>query len=283
MRITGIDLYTSDTSEVISLSLQELDPTAPYVVRTITGLDAEDIVPKFYGFGGYSNSRFYDFVLRAREIVFRVILNPRIKLDETFSDVRDQFYRSISASRTGQLGLYFKAANTIIAQITGSITKMEATYFDEIPEVQVTISCPDPLLRSYVSTVMTPAELPTENPVVIHETLSTAPHGFAMQFTITADIPHFTIQDRETNPEWLSKITPAGGFQTDDVLYISSDSVNKTVYIIRDSDTIFLMDVVEPMNSVWPLLFPGENSFHFADIASFDWISLETSAAYWGV
>lgn len=282
MRITGIDIYASESSEPIGFSLQELDPTAPYVIRSIVGLDAEDIVPKFYGFGAFSKPKFYDFVLKPRDIVSRIVLNPRFRLDESFSDVRDNLYRAISATRTGELSLYFKAGSTIVAKITGRITKFEASYFDSIPEVQLTISCPDPMFRSFVAIITEPEDLPTENPVIITDALSNAPHGFAMQFTITDDIPSFTIQDDPSNPEWMFKITPTTGFQTDDVLYISSDSINKTVYIVRDSDVIFLMDVVEP-TSVWPILFPGENTFYFMDIDSFDWISTESSAAYWGV
>lgn len=282
MRVTAIDLYTPDGAEPISFSLRDLDPTAQYNIRTIVGLDAEDLVPKFYGFGLNTQVRFYEFVLKPRDIVARIILTPRTRLDESFSDVRDQLYRAISSTRFGQISLNFRAGGTTVAKIVGLITKFEGAYFQQLPEVQLTINCSDPMFRAINPVTRVTEELPTTNPVTIADSLSTAPHGFTMQFVFTEDTPSFTIQDVETDPEWKFKITPALGFQTDDILYISSEYTNKTAYIIRDGDVIFLLDNIEP-TSIWPILFPGGNSFHFVDLDSVTWESMEFYAAYWGV
>ena len=282
MRVTAVEMYSPNFSEAITFSLRDSDPSASYMVRTIIGLDAEDITPKFYGFGLNTKPRFYDFGLKAREIVIRIILNPHFRIDESYSDIRDNLYRAISATRTGQVVLHFRSGGTIVSRIYGFITKFEVPYFVKLPEVQLTIKCDDPMFRALNPVIFKPAELKTSNPVLVPDSLSTSPHGFSMQVTFKAIAASFTIQDVATNPEWKFKVVPNGGFLSGDVLHFSSDHSNKYLYMVRAGVTTHLLDRIEP-SSIWPIMFPGQNSFHFVDIASFNWNTLEYYAAYWGV
>lgn len=282
MRLTRMSLYASDLSEAISFSLRGADPEAQYIVRNIVGLDAEEIVPKFYGSSLATKLRYYDFGLKARDIVMRIVLNPNFGIDEGYSDVRDQLYKAISATRTGLIALHFLAGATTVAKISGFITKFESSYFVEVPEVQLTIHCDDPMFKAINPVDLDSSELSPTNPVLIADSLSTAPHGFMMEVTFKANVPSFTIQDVENNPEWKFKITPAGGFVTGDVLYLSSDYSNKALYMVRGGVTTQLMDRIDP-TSIWPILFPGANSFWFVDLASINWNLVEFYAAYWGV
>lgn len=282
MRLTRVSLYSSDLSEAISFSLRYADPEAQYIVRNIMGLDAEELVPKFYGSGLASRSRFYDFGLKARDIVMRIVLNPNFRIDESYSDVRDELYKSISSTRTGIVVLHFLSGATTVARIQGFITKFEANYFVELPEVQMTIRCDDPMFRSINPVVLDSGDLPAANPIVIADSLSTAPHGFELQVTFKATAASFTIQDVQNNPEWKFKVTPNGGFVSGDVLYLSSDYSNKYLYMMRGAVRTDLMDRIDP-TSMWPILFPGANYFWFVDLASFNWNVVEFDAAYWGV
>jgi hypothetical protein len=282
MRVTAVEMYSPNFTEIITFSLRDYDPTARYIVRNIVGLDAEEIVPKFYGFGLNTKPKFYDFGLSAREIVIRIVLNPDFRSDESYSDVRDTLYRSISATRTGMTALHFKSGGTVVSKISGFITKFEVPYFVKLPEVQLTVRCDDPMFRGINPVIFAPAEMKTTNPILIPDSLSTSPHGFSMQLTFKATAPSFTIQDVPTNPEWKFKVTPSGGFLSGDVLYFSSDYSNKYLYMVRAGTTTHLLDRLEP-TSIWPILFPGANSFHFVDIASFNWNTVEYYAAYWGV
>lgn len=283
MRVTSVEMYSPNFAEAITFSLRDSDPTARYMVRSIVGLDAEEIIPKFYGSGLQTNSRFYDFGLKARDIVIRIVLNPNFRTDESYSDVRDTLYRAISATRTGQVVLHFHSGGTIVSRIFGSIVKFEVPYFVKLPEVQITIRCDDPMFRAINPVVFTSLELPTTNPVIIPDSLSTAPHGFNFRVTFTAASPSFTIQDVPTSPEWKFTVAPGGGFAIGDVLYMSSDYSNRTLYYLIGGVTNNpLLNRIEP-TSIWPIMFPGANSFHFADIAKINWNSLEYYAAYWGV
>jgi hypothetical protein len=286
MRVTSVEMYSSVFEEAVTISLQNSEPNAQYQARTILGLDAEELIPKFYGRSLNGSDKFYDFTLKPRDIVMRIVLSPRFVLDETFADVRDHLYRIISANRTGLVALHFKSGATLVARIIGSIVKFEAVHFTNLPEVQLTVRCNDPMFRAINPVIFEDTELSTINPVRVPDSLSTAPHGFAMQLTFTADSDSFTIQDDPTIPEWKFKVIPHGGFNAGDVLYFSSEFSNKYIYYVRDTVTsapvVQLSDRVES-GSIWPILFPGQNEFYFMDIASFDWNSVQYYAAYWGV
>jgi hypothetical protein len=284
MRITDISLYSGSPQEAIemlSFSLQPGDPGSKYIARSIVGLDAEEIVPRFYGVGLVTKPKYYDFKLKPRDIVIRVVLNPRFSIDESYSDIRDDLYRAISSSRTGQVVLHFHAEGTLVSRIFGFITKFEVSYFTQSPEVQFTVKCNDPMFRAINPVSYKPAELKTTNPVVIGDNISTAPHGFSMRLTFKATSTSFTVQDAAV-PEWTFKITPSGGFAIGDILYFSSDYVDKYLYMIRSGVTTYLIDRLE-LNSIWPVIFPGTNNLHFVDIAKFDWNAFEFYPAYWGV
>jgi hypothetical protein len=282
MRLTSVDLYSPNISETVTFSLRDVDSSDKYQVRAIVGLDAEDIIPKFYGFGLNSNSRFYNFGLKAREIAIRAVLNPHFNIGESYSDIRDTLYKAISATRTGMVALHFKSGTTIVARIMGFVTKFEVPYFSEISEVQLTVRCDDPMFRGINPVHYTAQEMRTANPILIPDSLSTAPHGFTAQLTFTAATPSFTVQDDPNDPEWQFIVVPNGGFLAGDVLYFSSDFSNKYLYMMRGSTKIPLVDRIQP-SSVWPIVFPGANLLYFMDIAHFNWNELEYYAAYWGV
>lgn len=282
MRTTSIEMYTADGIAPVIFDLSAPSDDEHYLVKGITGLDAEDLVPKFYGTGQLGVNKFFDFVLKPRDIVILVSLNPDVLHGETYSDVRDRLYRAISATRTGLITLLFKAGSTVVANITGMITKFEAAHSVQVPEVQLTISCPDPMFRAVEQTVFNPADLGTGDPVTIYEPLSTAPHGFKFAVQFTAPEDSFTVQDAEAEPDWFFKVDVDGGFLVDDVLLISSIYAKHEVYLTRGVDKTFLADRVYP-GSNWPILFPGENNFTFPEIGSWDWALLEYYTSYWGV
>lgn len=287
MRITDISVY-SNFVETVSFSLSRSNTTSKFIVRDIVGLDAEEIIPKFYGFGLVSTSplntkpRFYNLGMKPRNVVIRVALNPNFKNDESYSDVRDELYRNISSNRTGLIVLHFYSGATTVGRLLGFITKFEVSHFTQLPEAQLTIRCDDPLFRAINPVTFESDDLTTVNPVIIADSLSTAPHGFTMKVTFTAAPATFTIQDFSSSPEWKFKILPITPFAAGDELYLCSDYSSRYVYMIRSSVTTPLVDRIEP-GSIWPVIFPGINEFHFVNIASFNWNYLEYYAAYWGV
>lgn len=281
MRVTSVSLFAGE-SLAVQFDLRTSTAKSRYMVRSIFGIDVDEIIPIFYGFSIDGAKRFYDFKLKPREIVMRIVMNPRFNLNETYSDIRDTIYRAISSTRTGELELQFNSGPATISRIYGHIVKLEAAHFSNIPELQITIRCNDPMFRGLNPIAYEVADLPSINPVGIVDNLSTAPHGFQMVFTMTASIPTITIQDQATDPEWEFKVIPGSNFLIGDVIHFSSEFNNRYLYMVRASVVTHILDMIEP-TSVWPIIFPGFNSFHFVDIASFDWTSFHFNTAFWGV
>jgi hypothetical protein len=152
MRVTSIDLYDDRFEENLRFSLQHASPFDKYMIRQIVGLDAEDLVPRFYGFGRQPSrgnrprKKFFDFSMKPREVAMRVVLNPNFKNNESYSDIRDELYKMVSSTRTGEIIIYFNAGATAVAQLRGFVTKFEAGYFNALPEAQITVRCDDPML-----------------------------------------------------------------------------------------------------------------------------------------
>lgn len=281
MRLTRVDLFSNDV-EAISFSLNDMDPRAKYQIRSIFGLDADEIIHKFYGFSAQTAMRGYDFGLKAREIAIRAVLNPNFRNTESFSDIRDTLYRAIFADRTGKLTLHFCSGATTVAKIEGFITKFEVPYFTQLPEVQITINCDDPMFRGINPVRYEDADLPTSNPLILPDSSSTAPHGFTMQATFTATTTDISINDAAGSPEWVFTVIPATSFVAGDILYFSSEFSNKYLWVNHGGTRIDLIDRLQS-NSVWPIIFPGANTFILPEIANYDLDEIEYYPAYWGV
>lgn len=284
MRVTNVALYSSRYSEAAALdfTLKQQDKDSRYIARAILGLDAEEIIPKFYGFGLASRARFYEYGLKPRDIVIRAALNPKFYTNETYSEIRDELYRAISTTRDGIVMVHFRSGAATIARIPGMITKFEVPYFSQTPEVQITITCNDPIFRGLNPVIYKPSEMSVTNPIIIPDSISTAPHGFCFEVKFKATSPSFTIQDAPSNPDWKFVVTPSGGFAVNDELYFSSEMSSKFLYMVRGSTTTHLIDKIQA-DSIWPVIFPGSNTFHFVDIAKFDWEDVHYSTAFWGV
>lgn len=281
MRVTSIGLYT-DEIEVATFALRKESAKSRYMVRQITGLDADEITPKFYGFGLNGQNKFYDFGMKPRILVIRVILNPTFALNEEYTDVRDELYKAISASRHGLVDIRFFSGGASISQLRGFITKLEAGYFNKTPEAQLTIRCDDSMFRGMNPVHLDASEIPAKNPLRIADSQSTAPHGFAAEVRVTAAIPSFVVQDKQNDPDWKFTVIPAGGFLVGDVLKFSSDFGAKDLHVVRAGTPIYLIDKIQT-GSMWPILFPGATELYFANFGSFAWNYLEYHAAYWGV
>lgn len=282
MRLSSVILSTSDMDEDVTFAVQEQNPDFRYLIRAMVGVDAENVVPKFIGFGLVSGKKFYEYTMpEAREIVMRVALNPIFKINEDVSELRDRIYRLISCARDCELDLKFKDGSAIVCVIKGMVTKVEPAYFTKSPELQITFKCNDSIFRSPVPFVED--DLSDTNPVVTTDESSTAPHGLSFKVKFTAVTSTFVVQDHLTTPDWKFQVTPATSFQINDELHFSSEFKVKRVFWNKVSGTdIELMDKVVS-GSIWPMIFHGQNTLYFPQIANFDWLEFNYYAAYWGI
>ena len=279
MKITDIEVYSNDI-QFMKFSLENVKTSDEYLIKNIVGLDAENIIPVYYGSGANSKDKFYDYIMKPRDIVMKIGLNPRFNFNESYEELRDKIYRCISASRSGIISLKFFSKATALSQILGRIIKFEATHFTKEPEVQITFNCNEPLFKGINRTVRT--GINETNPVLISDEESSAPHGSCVKLTFNPPSSTFTMQDTATDPEWQFVVTPASSFVSGDILYFSSEKNNRYLYVDRAAAITYLTDKISP-GSIWPILFPGSNSFHIPEIATFDWNQVDYYASYWGV
>jgi hypothetical protein len=277
MKVTSVDLTPENSSKVATLSFRDPARNNPYNVKTIVGLDADEIVPRHYG--GLAK-RFYRLAQEKRDIVVRIELNPRFALGETYSDLRDELYKKISLTRSGMLRLNFKNEDETVATISGFVTKFEASHFTETPEVQLSITCLEPALQA-----PEPVEILTESlsaeETNLYDELSTSPHGLKFTIGFLTTLPSFRITDPHDS-SWKFEVVPNGGFLANDVLHFSSEYNNKYLYMIRAQNTIHLVDKIVPF-SVWPILFPEDNFFTIRNPEAVQWVSVSFYPTYWGV
>lgn len=294
MRVTSIDLYDDRFEENLRFSLQHASPYDKYMIRQIVGLDAEELIPRFYGFGRQFSppprKKFFDFTMPPREVAMRVVLNPNFTNNETYSDVRDELYKMISSTMTGGIIIYFNAGATAVAQLQGFITKFEAGYFNPLPEVQITIRCDDPIFTGVAPVIYDLFDDQYPDPIVVDgflqvpDSLSTAPHGFAFNGAYTATPSgHFRIHDTEVRAdcEWEFDFSVAD-FVAGDAIYFSSVSGKKTLTGTPAGSPTGLVDRVTTL-STWPIIFPGQNAMFFEHNASFEIQHVEYYPSYWGV
>jgi hypothetical protein len=283
MRVTSLELVTDDET-FLKTSLQAPLPTDRFHPKAIYGLDPDELIAKFYGFGG-DNTAFYRVGMKAREITMRLVLRPNWELGESYSDLRDDLYRAISKNRGSAIQILLKSGPTILAETTGYIRRFEVPFFNKDPELQITLECPDPFFRSYAGFEFLTADFDSTGYISLPDQLSTAPHGFEAQFTVAGALASFVIQDDNT-PNWSFSFTNTGGagFIASDILNINTNSGKLEVKVTRSSVETALMDSVDT-DSIWPILFPGDNQFYLpavlAGTLDIDYVRFD--AAFWGV
>ncbi len=280
MRVTNVDIFASNN--VVNLSYRDPTSQNPYIVKSIIGLDADEIIPKFYGVSDISNEKYYDLSLSKRDVIIQIGLNPNFSLGKSYSELRDDLYRLISSSRTGSIQLQFNNGDITVAAISGFVTKFEAPNFTKTPEVQLTINCSDPMLKALNEINVDVTSLNPEFTTVIDDE-STSPHGFRFGVIFSDTIIDFSIQDALI-PSWAFEINLTGSpltqFINGDELHFSSENNNRYLFLIRGFDIIHLVDRIIP-TSIWPIVFPGNNDFICSDYVKWDYITYYPT--YWGV
>lgn len=283
MKVTKLLIYP-DVPVPVPVSLNFRDPMGiePYTVKSILGLDAEDINSQYYSTSeNFNASKLFNMVLQPRTIVVKVGLNPDFSAGRSNSDLRDNLYRLISASRTGKLRLVFMDVIDEAAEIFGFVTKFESPLFEQTQEIQITIRCEDPMLRrplevDYPLVGLDPAF------TIVTDNLSTAPHGVIMFLDIKKNISRVRITDPSYPDDWNFTVTPITGFQANDIFLFYSDPLQRLINVVRGGNFINIADAIQP-GSNWPIMFPGDNRYSFEDPTGFDWRSIAYFPTYWGV
>lgn len=278
MKVTSVEIHPDSGAAPCVLSYRDPKRLNTYNVKTIVGLDADEITPHFYGSVGKT---YYDQILPKKELVIRIELNPRFNMGESYSSLRDTLYRMISSSRTGLVKVQFKDVSIATVQLAGQITKFEASLNSPSPEVQLTIKCVDPMIKAIAPTYVNVSGLDPASTTLV-DAESTAPHGFKFVMDVLAPISQFSITGPSPNP-WSFTVIPTSNFLAGDVLYFSSEYNNKYIIRKRGTTSTHIADRITA-NSIWPTMFPVVNNvLVFGTPASLQWSLLLYTKTYWGI
>lgn len=273
MLVDNVDLVAKNFSRQINFGFRDPSNRLPYQVKSLTGLDADEIVNHFTGNSSSGDTSFNIPTLVKREVVLLFGLNPDWEGNQTFSDLRDDLYRLIGACPSGMVWIRFNYGMSeddthVVAAVLGRISKVEANHFVDRPEVQLTVTAEDyPMLQApNLTEVNSPAwvertGLTPGGTKALHleDLVSTAPHGMYAQFEFTASTTNFKMEGLGYLNGLVFELD-GFSFQDEDQLFLSSQPDNRYAYVVRGSSTIHLIDKMSP-DSVWPVVYPGSNYY----------------------
>lgn len=243
-----------------------------YIVKEVIGLDPPDLVSVVEGFDIFGTPVMGSVPLN-RDLTFRIGLNPG--LNQSYSKLRDALYKYIN--RTVLVSLMNDSL--VIAQATGSILKCESIHFSNQPDIQLIVECEDGEFSAPLSVDIPFSDLETLLPVINYED-GTAPTGFLLGFTVTANHSGFLISNELNNN---NEFEIDFEFLTGDTVVVSTQHKEKYIHMTRAAE---LIDIAGYLNSgaIWPKLYPGVNPFEWNFEASWmDWDSASYIPRYWGV
>lgn len=307
MLVDNVDLVAKNGSRRLNFGFRDPGNRLPYQVRSLTGLDADEIINHFTGNSVNGGSSFNIPTLVKREVPLLLGLNPEWAGGFTYSDLRDDLYRLIGACPSGQVLIRFNYGTPLgeedlthtKAVLVGRISKVEANHFVDKPEVQLTISAEDyPMLQAPEPTeVSNPAwiERTVLSPggtkaIHLSDDVSTAPHGLDARFDFSASTSNFKM---EGLGYLLGLKFELDGFSfaAGDKLYLSSRPDNRYVYVDRSGSVTHLVDKMTA-DSVWPVIYPGDNYYTWATKGTtWDYgtdgkascVEVAWSSTFWGV
>jgi hypothetical protein len=287
MKVTSVEVHPENSASVAVLNYKDVAGQSPYTVRSIDGLDAQQIVARAYlGSDIVQN----DLAMLNRNIDVQIDLNPDFDERVSYSDLRDALYKLIWSGRLGQITLQFKDGATTVATISGVVQKFETVQFSKKQAVKLSIFCDQPMLRGLARTNVYVSDLLSRH-FTITDGESNAPHGLQMKLTMRRPVASLLIGAPHTDmPEGISLLmnpTAVGGFQEGDLVFLSSEFGDKYLYIVRGGENLPIVDSIQ-FNSSWPLIFPGPNDFFIKDRdhMSYDVAEINTLSyypTYWGV
>lgn len=293
MDVKSIALASSG-GDFFVMPLSGSDPSKPYIMKHLYGLDADDIVPRFLDRAKSYTGDVYDFSLKGREIVIRLEMNPNFEIGETYGSLRDRLYKFIASSRGGSIYLGFFETDdpfmswSEIGALGVTMSKVEVPYSQEDPEIQITLKATYPFIYA---TGTVDADTSDPELIVIDDEVSTAPHGFefGLEFTAHAGNTNFIISQSPDVGTFQIDLSDAMGdsvfgFRSGDQLHIVNHPTQKVVRFERHPDLFPIADRVVA-GSDWPAIFPGHNEFVFdgGPTAAWNFLYFRYSHAWWGI
>lgn len=296
MNITDILLCSvevdSEQTVYASFSLRNASRTNPYILKSATGLDVEQIDRTYF-----DGPKFFRTIPSERFVSFLVKLNPDYKGGTTVGDLRDTLYKTISGNQEAEtwndeskIEIKFMNNGIYVASLFGFVTQVPVDLFSKDPTLTITIECPFPFIRSTEdldfeidnaatgSHVYNSVTYPISSRITIDDPNSNAPHGFKMEIEFTGGSSKLIIWDIRNPDIYLFWIVYS--FNSGDKVYLSSEEDDVYIYRVRSGVTLSLHDKYL-WGSIWPFMRPGLNVFETSEDTQINDATYKET--YWGL
>lgn len=254
----------------LELPLTNISYNSPYIVKSITGLEAPDLSD----FETERNAHNNFGALTERAISALIVLNPANSEGKTVSELRDHLYRFISSVGKFGVEVQLMDGDNHIASVRGRFTGLETDLFSNTSQAVVTIVCPNPIFAA-----TEPEEfLFSSN---YDDGKSTAPRGLMFAVNILEEASEFILTSYSELAVHSFKINQ--NFEAESAIVVSS--IYGNIFAYYTTDGVSYESVVNriPKDSVFPALYPGINNFEIDDSSNFEVAQALQYPSYWGV
>ncbi len=255
----------------VDLPIVGATPADTYICKNVDGLGPPEIdvaLARTLNAGSVYQGR----QSQSRQIVALVGLNPDYTAGVVPADLRVSLYGLLSPGFLDSILVQIINEEEVLASTTGYVSKMEINPFSKDPEVQVTINCEDLYFKAADEIFLTPDS--KSNPEI--ENLGTAPAGFHMEVTFTADTSGWTLSDASGNEMYFNY-----AFLSGDKLIFDTRPGLRGIWLVRAGITTNIIYTLAP-GSIWYMLHGGVNAF-LTSSSSFDWGDVYYLPQFWGI
>jgi hypothetical protein len=263
----------------------EINAENEFYILDIEGLDVEDMEYNQTAYladaeGNYLSSG--DVLYRGRQLVFHLGMNPAAT-GVTYEQLRNRIYRLIHSSPFTGVSVRFNGTDSNNASadcaVVGQVKAVEFDRFSPNPTAKLTIDCPNDSAFRSITTYSVTLDTPLVNSLTFTDDKSTAGHGCEVVVTAQAA--------KTTGNIWFAgnfaldcEMLPGDGLEIDDVITVTHAYRSKVVKLERSNTTIYIAEAIVPQ-SVWPLIYPGENAW--GKDSALVWTEITYRASYWSI
>lgn len=171
-------------SSTLTLPVIGLDSESPFVLKGADGLSAPD-VEVFYEDTAEEGAIRGRRRAVNRQVVVRLGLQAAWNVGQTPDELREIVYGLLTTKFDQQVVLQIVQNGSVIAQVKGDVSRVEAPIFAKDVEVQITLECESPYFTRPSGLYQTPARTLSGSQTILDlVNLGSAPVGFYLAMTL---------------------------------------------------------------------------------------------------
>lgn len=238
------------------LGLQLDDISNGFIVEEIEGLDPVKATLVSSGFAGQDGEQFHSSRREARDLVFKIGLEPQDLESASVKDLRDKLYSFFMPKKAPTFRFYM--LDGLVVDAVGRVESFVCPLFVQEPVATITVRCFDPdfyeLTTTVVNGLSTDAPGPTD--ILYNGTVET---GIRLILDVNRTLSEFTVY--HTPPgDGIRSMQFVAPLVAGDRLTISTVYGNKGATLLRGGTETSLLYGISPQSN-WIEFSEGVNAF----------------------